>query len=74
MPLKIRVPIVTITYKEIQVESTDEELAIEEAMKKINDMNIATITQEITQNDGTVHKDHVDDWEIGDCEIVDEED
>ena len=49
-------------------------MAIEEAMQKINEMNIATITQEITQSDGTVHIERVDDWKIGDCEIVDEED
>ena len=72
MPFRIRVPIVTVVYKEVDVETTSEELAIEEAMKKINEMNIAAITQEITQSDGTVHIDCVDEWEIGDYEIVDE--
>ena len=59
---------------DVEVESETEELALLEAKSKLNEGNIATINIKVMQNDGTVHIDRVDDWEIGDYEIVDEED
>ena len=64
----------SIVYVKVPVENTDADMAIEEAYHKINEMSISTIKQEIIQNDGTVHMDHVDDWKIEDYHFVDEED
>ena len=64
----------SIVYVKIPVENGNADMAIEEAYHKLNEMSISTIKQEIIQNDGTVHMDHVDDWEIEDYHFVDEED
>ena len=62
----VKVPIKTTLYIDVPVENDKEELALLEAGYKLNEHNIATINIEVIQNNGTVHSDHVDDWEIGD--------
>ena len=71
---RVRVPIVNITYIDVEVESETEELALLEANSKLNEGNIATINIEVIQSNGTVHSDRVDDWEIGDYEFINDED
>ena len=70
----VRIPVTVTTYIDINVESDKKELALLEAGYKLNEMNIATINQEIIQNDGTVHMVRADDWKIGDYEFNTEED
>ena len=70
----VKVPIKATLYIDVPVENDKEELALLEAGYKLNEHNIATINIEVIQNNGTVHSERVDDWEIGDYEFIDEED
>ena len=71
---RVKVPITTTLYIDVPVENDKEELALLEAGYKLNEGNIATINIEVIQNDGTIHTDRADDWEVGDYEFNGEED
>ena len=63
----------SLKYVKIPVENEKEELALLEALEKMNENTIASIEIKITQTDGTVHIGHADDWKIEDCEFDNEE-
>lgn len=74
MSKRVRIEFKPTIYIDLPSDCDTEELALLEVMGKFNEMNIASVNMEIVQTDGTVHIDCADDWEIGECEIVDEED
>ena len=73
MSKKVRVPLMTTIYIDLPVDDVVEDLAIIEAINKLDEGSISRIDLTITQSDGTIHIDRADEWKVGDYKFINEE-